>query len=347
MTVLFTDSGAGANQNPLAGNYTTIVNLSPLQRNSNQFAASITGTDNGAYVSSLGTISNDQYCQARVAVVGDGDGGVLVRADTGTTVGMFLTNYNAANIYAYSMTGLGSFNEEANPAGSYAVNDDIYLGVVGTTYTIKKNGTTLTTFSDATFAGGKCGFFIFGSVRFINLEIGDFNSGSNIAPSGIASPSALGTHLVSVGKQVSPTGIASARALGTHAVQKEVASAGVASARTTGSPAIQDVALNVAPTGITSPAALGSHTIADVILTLAPTGIASARVTGSPVIANATPQSIAPTGVASARQTGSHAIQDVALNVAPAGVASPSALGAHVIATNSTKNISPTGVDSP
>lgn len=200
MSVLFQDSGTGADESPLTTNFTTLPSLNGLRRVSNQFANITGSTASGAYVDSIVT-PDDQYAQAEVAVVGSGDGGCMVRASA-TSNGMFITNHNATNIYAYSMVG-GGYNEEANPLGVYQVGDEVYLGVEGTTYTIKKNGSTLTTFGDASFASGDAGMFIFnGAIRFINLEVGDFESGTSypvsVAEAGSAAD-AVSAAMVAVG----------------------------------------------------------------------------------------------------------------------------------------------------
>jgi hypothetical protein len=180
MTVLFSDSGTGTNESPLATNYSTLTPLAGLRRVSNQFANITDGTDSAAYVDTI-TTPNDQYCQVEIAVVGASDGGPMVRASPGGGGGngVFCTAFNASDIFAISMVN-GSFGVEDNDAGTYTVGAVIYLEAQGSAYVSKKNGTTVNSFTFAGLSSGDAGMFIYdGALRLVNLEVGDFNTTTN------------------------------------------------------------------------------------------------------------------------------------------------------------------------
>lgn len=173
MTVLFTDSGAGADANPIGGSYVTVTGVGAIRRLGNQLAnASGSDGDHAAYVDI--TTPNDCYCQVRNPVVGGRDGGPVVRAQPGAMSLLFFTDYNATDVEAYIFVS-GSPTLKDRDAGTYNTNSILRFEVVGTTYTTKIDGATINSFTDATFSSGKCGVFMYDSaLRFDQVEIGDF-----------------------------------------------------------------------------------------------------------------------------------------------------------------------------
>lgn len=175
MTVLFTDSGAGADANPIGGSYVTLSGWAAIRRVSNQLA-NATGSDGDCGARINVATPNDHYCQVTTAVVGGRDGGPMVRVQSAAASGVLITDYNATDVEAYVFVAgsFGSFKDR--DTGTYTAGGTVYLEAQGTTYISKINGATINNFTDATFASGQGGVFMYEATqRFTNIEVGDFS----------------------------------------------------------------------------------------------------------------------------------------------------------------------------
>lgn len=183
MSVLFLDSGAGADANPIGGNWSTLSGLNPLQRLSNKFANVNANTDSCAYVNSV-TPPNDQYCVGTVDTAGAApDGGVAIRCATSAQSCYFTTNYDVPNIRLLAVVA-GSFSELDFDAGSYVDGQTVYIEAVGTTIASKVNNVAKNSVTDASLTSGRFGMFLYDpDLRITNFEGGDFltAAGFNIA----------------------------------------------------------------------------------------------------------------------------------------------------------------------
>lgn len=151
------DSGAGADESPLAGNWTTGTSDGNMQRLTNYFTAAIDGVESSVYWNA-NTPSNDQYSQIRAAALGTNSGfAVWARKSTSAKTGYIVTPFTGT-------TGIigkhvaGSFTNLKAGGLSAATNDDIRIECEGTTIRAR-NITTATTDSttDASIASGRWG----------------------------------------------------------------------------------------------------------------------------------------------------------------------------------------------
>lgn len=99
----------------------------------------------------------------------------MVRVQSAAASGVLITDFNATDVEAYVVVagGFGSFVDR--DAGTYTAGGEVYMEVQGTTYISKINGATINNFTDATFASGQGGVFMYENTqRFTNIEVGDF-----------------------------------------------------------------------------------------------------------------------------------------------------------------------------
>jgi hypothetical protein len=166
LNTLASDSGVGANQNPLAGNWTHVDATRIAQRISNMFAPQSAGGSGVDFWNPI-TWGNDQWSQVSVQVVnGNSQGGVALRqSTTGAT-----TYYKCISI----ANGLGaSTTTEITKAvagtgttlitiGGLVVDvGDTILGVVnGTNIYFYWNGIIVGVASDSSIASGSSGFAV-------------------------------------------------------------------------------------------------------------------------------------------------------------------------------------------
>lgn len=178
MATQFSDSGTGADANPVGGSLTTVTGFDAIRRVSNQFANASGGSTNSACYINTVADQGDQWVQVRVAVVGGQDAGPALRIQTATGYQVFLQNASGGtdfNLYLYN----AGYTLLDNDAGVYSTNDDIYAEVQGNAYVTKESGTTRNSVTNATFATGRMGINMYtGDTRFINFDAGDFTAGS-------------------------------------------------------------------------------------------------------------------------------------------------------------------------
>lgn len=187
MTVLRDDSFGRADENPLASPYATPSTMGSLKLVSNA-VGNVTGSSDSGMYDNGSTYPDNQWAEVTIGTVGGSDCGPSVRQSSGGNH-YCLTNYDAATIYLFKVTGGTSYNQIGTAAGTYAAGDVIYLEAQGdgtsTTLVAKKNGSTIITYTDTTtpFTGGKAGMFGFdGTYRFSRFRGGDFAAGGTSDP---------------------------------------------------------------------------------------------------------------------------------------------------------------------
>lgn len=148
-----------------------------------------------------------------------------------------------------------------------------------------------------------------GGNYWVDVTVSDVNA-TTIAPSGIASTSAVGSPTVSPGPiSVAPTGIVSTAAVG--------------------GPTVTLGPITVFPFGIASGATMGTPTVA-LTYTIAPSGIASTAAVGTPTVKG----SIVAGGIASTAVIGTPTITFGAVSTAPNGIGSTAQVGSPVVVSN-------------
>ena len=185
MTVLFTDSGAGADANPIGGSYVTLTGWAALRRVGNEIA-NANGSDGDCGARINVATPNDHYCKIRPSVVSNRDFGPMVRVQAATASGVLMTDYNATDVecYVFVAGSFGSFVDR--DAGTYQTTSDVYMEAQGTAYVTKIGAATINSFSDATFSSGQGGIFAYDSgARIINVEVGDFSVADTLFAQGL------------------------------------------------------------------------------------------------------------------------------------------------------------------
>ena len=123
----------------------------------------------------------DQYAQAVAAAAAGGFGGPGVRMATGADgdcyFALVIPTSSDSRIYRCDDTGALNF-VQLGAIAPYMVNagDTVRLEAQGTTLTLKVNGGTVHTQTDATYASGRGGLFIWAST-IAGDEWDDFGSG--------------------------------------------------------------------------------------------------------------------------------------------------------------------------
>ena len=179
MSVLYTNSGVGADQSPLAGDFTTLTGAAGLRRISNKFAV-IAAQDSGAYVNTV-TPPNDQYAKVTIDTVGGSDAGPACRMSTTQMSCYFPTSAGSSTEISLISLVNGSFNFEDTDLAVYVAGQELYIEAQGTTILTKLAGVTINTATDASLTSGRGGMFMFdATIRFTNLEIGDFQAADTL-----------------------------------------------------------------------------------------------------------------------------------------------------------------------
>jgi hypothetical protein len=186
MTVLFTDSGAGADANPIAGAYTTISGFSDMRRVSNQVTGQVSSSNNGAYINSV-TPPDDQYFKLtyQQAVLSSGGGGPMCRTQTGSASGYLLQVFGVT--IALARFDSGGYTSLATAGYTYAQGDVVQIQAVGTTIKAFLNGAEVLSTTDSTYTSGRFGVYAF-SEQFVytTLEGGDFAAAQVKTAQGLA-----------------------------------------------------------------------------------------------------------------------------------------------------------------
>lgn len=229
MSVLATDDFNRANGG-LGANWTTTAGDSALRIVSNQAADAGSPANAGARYTAI-TWPNDQYAQVvckTVDTVSDSGMGPVVRATSGGD--MYLVQTNTTETRLYKRVS-GGYTQLGSDGAVCAADDVLYVSAVGTTITVKKNGSTIIgPVTDSGISAGSAGLWASTgseSATGDDWEGGDFAAGSSVgSASGAGSASGVGLSQVLAVGSAAGTGTASG---------VSVSSASVGSAAGTGS----------------------------------------------------------------------------------------------------------------
>jgi hypothetical protein len=169
------DSFTGTNGTALATYSSSwTINGGNFQINTNAVAANNNNSDAMATWNPI-SFSNDQYAEVTLsALTSGGYIGVTVRGQVGAFSG-----YGA---YSDSNTNVKIIKWEAGTptvlynGSAFAASDVLRLEVSGTTLTLKKNGSIVTTVTDSTYSSGRPGLSGYGNLTGSRGD--DFNAGS-------------------------------------------------------------------------------------------------------------------------------------------------------------------------
>jgi len=182
-------------------------------------------------------------------------------------------------------------------------NERSDFGITTTQHLVTDKSADTNTTLTADNSGGS------GRICLIAASWEQASSAAVIAPSGIASAEAIGSHTVNPGPvTVSPTGIASAEALGspTLAAVLYIQPGGIPSGEAIGNASLSGI-LVLYPAGIQSAEAFGSATLQGGTLYIVPGGIPSGEAVSSAAVI-AGPVTLVPAGIASGESVGFHQV---------------------------------------
>lgn len=173
MSTRFTDSGAGADENPLVTGWSSNGSSADLRRVSNKFAVATGDTDGEAQVDTY-VSPNDQWAKLTVDTAGAAvDGGPCTRMSSDRNL-IFYTNYNANDHFLFKRVE-GGYTQLDSLVGVAGNGDELYIESVGDNHVVKRNNVEILSATDSSLDSGQPGIFIFkGDVRFTNFESGDF-----------------------------------------------------------------------------------------------------------------------------------------------------------------------------
>lgn len=166
----------------LGSNWSTVTGRSALQIASNAVNAASVAWCAARVATGAATIGNDQYAQATIANVGAFDYvGVLVRVDgSGNGYGVHIDGRSGiATNSIFKMTAGGVTGYLGTGSLTVSAGDVLRLEMSGSTLTLKKNGATVDTATDATYASGQPG--ILSDYGNTNVGILDDFSGGDLA----------------------------------------------------------------------------------------------------------------------------------------------------------------------
>lgn len=172
MTTLFTYSGAGANENPLAGVWSTVSGFNPFERISNVLNGTVDSANNGSYVNSVG----DQaacWIQAEVATTTPTSVALWLRCPTGAANGYVFQVYSGtAQIARWDV---GSYNVLVSDSAPVTLGDVMYFEAIGDALVAKINDVEVLSTNDATYASGRFALYSYSDVdSFVNVAAGNF-----------------------------------------------------------------------------------------------------------------------------------------------------------------------------
>lgn len=183
MSTLFTDSGTGADANPIGGNYTTFTGFGAFRRASNKIGGA-SGTNNAVYVNSVAD-QTDSWIQGKVGTNSGKSFGLMLRASTSAGDAYLLQLYNGSTWDIAKWTG-GSYSVLSTTTLAFAQDDVIYFEIQGTTLLAKHNGATVSalTVTDSTYSTGRFGLYSFADIvdtSMYDITAGDFSGGAKPA----------------------------------------------------------------------------------------------------------------------------------------------------------------------
>lgn len=186
LEILATDNFNRANQNPLAGNWTTQSTAGNLQIVSNAIEAATAGASSEAYYNAL-AFGNDQWSQTKVASLNTGvtsNAGLILRANTSGVRTEYTALYQCVtNQFFIQKRVAGVTTTLKNSAGlnpTPAANDVLTGCIVGTAISFYVNGNLIWTLTDSSIASGAPGMLLFAGTSVANAVLDDWAAGDFI-----------------------------------------------------------------------------------------------------------------------------------------------------------------------
>ena len=153
-----------------------------------------------------------------------------------------------------------------------------------------------------------------------------------IAPAGISSAAAFGSHLF-VGT-IAPSGIPSAGAMGSHGLRTAtLAPSGISTVEALPVHAVSLAPATLSPAGISSGESLPTTHAVKSLVYLLPGGIPTSAAPGSHVLTSGVVV-LPASGISSGFLAGSHTVAPGVVTIAPGGIASAGAYGSHKVTQN-------------
>jgi hypothetical protein len=181
MAILVQDNFNRANQNPLAGNWSTPTGANALQLSSNAVTYTDFNNDSSAYYNAI-TWPNDQYSQCNCTVSNEGGGqgfGPSCREASGALTRYRLVASTAAsNNFELSKEVSGSFTLIWDRTSTFTSGNLVRLEAQGTTLRAYNNGVQIgASTTDSSIASGSAGLLYSSRAATAsgdNFEGGDF-----------------------------------------------------------------------------------------------------------------------------------------------------------------------------
>ena len=196
---LASDAFNRANENPIAGNWTSGPgNFADLQIVGNAVQSVTAGVDGAAYYNAV-VWPSDQWSEAQLGALGVEQGGPAVRLSATAVTGYVFAVNNSGTSYFIAKGVNGSTPILVSGAHAFAVGDVLRLEVQGSTLRAYVNGTLIDSVVDADIPSGNAGLWIYNhaaaGLALDNWTGGGFSPGP--APPPPAAPTALAAAAVS------------------------------------------------------------------------------------------------------------------------------------------------------
>jgi len=196
---LASDAFNRANENPIAGNWTSGPgNFADLQIVGNAVQSVTAGVDGAAYYNAV-VWPSDQWSEAQLGALGVEQGGPAVRLSATAVTGYVFAVNNSGTSYFIAKGVNGSTPILVSGAHAFAVGDVLRLEVQGSTLRAYVNGTLIDSVVDADIPSGNAGLWIYNhaaaGLALDNWTGGGFSPGP--APAPPAAPTALAAAAVS------------------------------------------------------------------------------------------------------------------------------------------------------
>ena len=192
-TTQFTDSFGRADASNLGASWDTVTSADAISISGNQAQVTNLSTDTAETVNAV-AINNDQWAQVTIRALTGTAGvanraGVLVRAATPAQTWYACVAQLAGAAFTtrieYRVAGTLTASSSENSV-TWAPNDVLKVGVVGTTITCYRNGSTTgmpTPLTDANLTGGRPGIFLVNQDALSSSAVDDFSAGDFTTPS--------------------------------------------------------------------------------------------------------------------------------------------------------------------
>jgi hypothetical protein len=191
-TQLATDTFTGADQNPLAGNWSNVSGTTGVVQRLSGTATEVVPLVNSAFSMvfwNAVAFPADQWCEMSFVAQGAGsyDGpGVRVSSPGNGYVALY--NAGAGTINLDKMTGGSPAAINAPVAAALTPGDKLRIEVVATTITVKINGVVKLTVTDATFATGSGGMMFYAPSGQSSSTSSYWAAGNFLTPPAVSAP---------------------------------------------------------------------------------------------------------------------------------------------------------------